>query len=60
MKKIGEIGGKTVQKAVKYAMEAVLTDELTQQVVWILGAENIQKISKFKFPYLIIGTYIYR
>lgn len=60
MQKIQAIGGKTVQKAIKYAMEVVMTDALTQQVVWTLGAENIPKLCKFKFPYLIIGTYIYR
>ncbi|TGZ51585.1 Uncharacterized protein DBV15_11907 [Temnothorax longispinosus] len=33
MKKIQDIGGKSVQKAVKYAIEVVMTDDLTQQVV---------------------------
>lgn len=58
MKKIQDIGGKSVQKAVKYAMEVVMTDDLTQQVVWTLGAENKPKISKFTFPYVIIGMYM--
>ncbi|XP_071574115.1 uncharacterized protein [Temnothorax nylanderi] len=56
MKKIQDIGGKSVQKAVKYAMEVVMTDDLTQQVVWTLGAENKPKISKFTFPYVIIDV----
>ncbi|XP_071652764.1 uncharacterized protein [Temnothorax longispinosus] len=56
MKKIQDIGGKSVQKAVKYAMEVVITDDLTQQVVWTLGAENKPKISKFTFPYVIIDV----
>lgn len=58
MQKIQEIGGKTVQKTIKFAMEAIMTDELTQKVVWTLGAEHLPKICKFTFPYLIIGTYI--
>lgn len=57
MQKIQEIGGKTVQKATKYAMETVMTDTLTQKVVWTLGAKNVPKIYKFKFPYIIIGTW---
>lgn len=56
IQKMRDIGGKTIQKSVKYCMEQVMTDELTKNVVWILGGENIPKISKFKFPYLIIGT----
>ncbi|XP_077255534.1 uncharacterized protein LOC143893711 [Temnothorax americanus] len=56
MKKIQDIGGKLVKKAVKYAMEVVMTNDLTQQVVWILGAENKPKISKFTFPYVIIDV----
>lgn len=54
MQKIQDIGGKTVQKAVKFSME-VMTDDLTQKVIWTLGAENIPKISKFTF--IIIDTY---
>ncbi|XP_024868243.1 uncharacterized protein LOC112452336 isoform X1 [Temnothorax curvispinosus] len=51
-----DIGGKSVQKTVKYAMEIVMTDDLTQQVVGTLGAENKPKISKFTFPYVIIDV----
>lgn len=56
--KIQQIGGKNVQKTIKYSLESIITDELAQHVVWILGADDKPKMSKFEFPQIIIGTYI--
>lgn len=56
--KIQQISGKNVQKTIKYSLESIITDELAQHVVWILGADDKPKMSKFEFPQIIIGTYI--
>lgn len=58
VQKIEEIGGRNVQKAVKFSMEAVMSDQLSQKVVWVLGAETVPKLSRFAFPRLIVGMVI--
>ena len=38
-------------------METIMSDELSQRVVWSLGTVNVPKISKFKFSDLIIREF---